>query len=81
MSYLLHHPHKAGDFELCRPVVPLRRSEEPGKKENRLDGVSGWPTSFWDGLAGGSVKDNGSKAKLLGDVQVYPEDFLWVVAY
>lgn len=81
MSYLLHYPHKTGNFELCRPVVPPRRGEEPGKKEDWLDGVSGWPTSFRDGLAGGSVKDNGSKTEFLGGVQVYPEDLLRVVVH
>ncbi len=39
MSYLLHHPHEAGDLELRRPVVFLRGGEELGKKEDWRDGI------------------------------------------
>lgn len=81
MFYLLYHSHKAGNFKLCRLVVFLCKSEEPEKKEHWLDGIGGRPMSFRDGLAGDSVKDNGSKAKFFEGVQVYPEDFLRVVVH
>ncbi len=81
VSYFLHHPHKAGDLELRRPVVLLRGGEEPRKKEDWLDDVGGRPTSFRDGFTRGSVKNYSSKAKLLESIQVYPKDFLWVVMH
>lgn len=66
--YFLHYSHKAGDFKLCRPVNLLCRGEKPGKKDDWLDGVSGWPTSFRDDLAKGSMENHSSKAKFLGEV-------------
>lgn len=81
MSYFLHHPYKAGNLELLRPVVFFRRGEKLKKKEDWLDGVGKRPMSFGDGLARGNVKNYSSKAKLLGGVQVYPEDFLQIVVY
>lgn len=81
MSYFFHHPHKAGNLKFWRPVVSFHRGEEPKKKEDWLDSVSGWPTSFRDGLARDSMKNNGSKAELFGSVQVYLEDLLKVVIH
>ncbi len=81
VSYLFHHLHKAGNLELCRPVVLLHWGEKSGKKEDWLDGDGRWSTSFRDGIAGGSVKNHSSKAELLGGVQVYPEDRFRVVMY
>lgn len=82
MPYLLHHLYKAGNFKLYRLVISFYKGKEPRKKEDWLDGIGGWPTSsFRDGFAGGSVKDNDSKAKFLEDVQVYLEYILRIVIY
>ncbi len=81
MSYFFHHPHKAGNLKFCRPVVFFYKGEEPKKKEDWLDGVGGWPTSFWDGLVRDSMKNNGSKTEFFGGVHVYSEDFLRAVIH
>ena len=81
MSYFLHHLHKTSNLELCRLIIFLCRDKKLGKKEDKLDGISRRPTFFRNSLAEGNIKNNGSKAKLFGGVQVYPKDFFRVVVY
>lgn len=68
MLYFLYYPHKAGNLKLYRLVVLFRGGEEPRKNKDWLDHIGRWPTSLRDSLAGGSMKDNGSKAELFGGV-------------
>lgn len=81
VSYIFYHPYSVGNLKLHRLVVLFHKDKKPRKKKDWLDGIGRWPTSFRDGLTGGSMKNCGFKAKLLGDVQVYLEDFFRIVGY
>lgn len=81
MSNFLYHPHKAGNLKLCRLIVYLRRGRELRNKEYWVDSIGKWPMSFWNSFVGSSMKDNGSKTKFIGSIQVYPENLLKIVLY
>lgn len=68
ISYLFNHLYKAGNLKFCRPVVFFHKGEKLEKKEDWLNSISKWLTSFQDGLTGNSIKDNSSKAELFGGI-------------
>ena len=81
MSHLLHYPNKAGNLQLCRPIVSLGGGEKSGEKEHRLNCGGRRPATFWNDFVGGCVENHGSKAKFLGGIQVYLECLFRIVVH
>lgn len=81
MFYFFYNSQKTDNLELYRPVVSFGRSKQLRKKENWLNDNNRHLISFWNGLTGNWLKDNGSQTKLLRDVQVSLKYLLGVVVY
>ncbi len=72
MSDFFNHPHKTCNLELHRPVILLGGSKEPRKKEKWLDQAADRPTALRQIFIARDMKNNRSKSKLLGGVQINP---------
>lgn len=68
MSDFLVNPHKACDFQLRWPVIPLGGSHKPEKEEDWPHGVAARPASLGKLVIGRGMKYHHSKAEFLGGI-------------
>lgn len=81
MLDLFNHPYQTCNLELCQLVIFLDSNEELGKKEKYLDQAAARLTALRQIFIVGGMKNNCSKFKLLGAVQINLQGVIKVVIY